>query len=184
MSGATGDVQQPSTDGSTMVKAAEYTFPRKKATIYGVAVGILIGLGNTLLLIVFPSWLELIGWLVAALLTVLLLHEGLHGGLAKLLGYNPIFGVEPPLVFTTFNEKIERNHLMAIALAPLVALNAVFVSLYSIGVLELFSDLCFAVNTIGSIGDVWIVTKVIRHPASALIQDTKKGVEVWEMEPF
>ncbi len=96
-----------------------------------------------------------------------------------LFGYRPIFGVEPPLVFTTFEEKIARKHLVVIALAPLVILDAVFVVAFVLVPGEIFWDLCFAVNTIGAVGDVWIVTRILRHPPETLFQDTKSGVEAW-----
>ncbi len=44
---------------------------------------------------------------------------------------------------------------------------------------DIFWDLCFAVNTIGSVGDVWIVTRTLRHPPETLFQDTRSGVEAW-----
>ncbi|MCH9014590.1 MAG: DUF3267 domain-containing protein [Gemmatimonadetes bacterium] len=97
----------------------------------------------------------------------------------QLLGHRPIFGVEPPLVFTTFRERIARGHFMVIALAPLVVLDALFISLYALGVLRLFMDLCLAVNTIGAVGDVWIALKLIRQPRGSYVEDTQTGIEVW-----
>ena len=47
------------------------------------------------------------------------------------------------------------------------------------GSLRLFASLCFALNTIGAIGDVWIVLKILPHPRDRVFQDTKTGVEVW-----
>ncbi len=43
---------------------------------------------------------------------------------------------------------------MVIALAPLIVLDALFISLYAVGVLRLFMDRCLAVNTIGA---VWVI---------------------------
>lgn len=158
---------------------ASYDLPRNKAMAVGVVLGILIGVGNTFLSLTWPSTLEILAWLLAALIVVLLLHEGLHGLVGKLLGYKPIFGVEPPLVFTTFRERIRRNHLIAIALAPLIVLDVAAVALYASGSLRLFADLCFTVNTIGALGDVWIVSKLVGHGADTFVQDTKSGVEIW-----
>jgi hypothetical protein len=175
MNGVDG-IPQP---GSGLLRIAEYVFPRKKATLYGVGVGVLVGIGNSFLALDFTPRLALFASLGAAITVVLLLHEGLHGAVGLALGHRPVFGVEPPLVLTTFKEKIPRTHLMVIALAPLIVLDAAFVLLYSLGVLRLFMDLCFAVNTIGAVGDVWIVFKIARHEPQTLIQDTKTGVEVW-----
>lgn len=105
---------------------------------------------------------------------------GLHGAVGLALGHRPIFGVEPPLVFTTFRPKIPRTHLLVIALAPLIILDAAFVVFYTLGVWRLFMNLCFAVKTIGAVGDVWIALNLVRHGPHTLIQDTKTGVKVWE----
>lgn len=55
-----------------------------------------------------------------------------------------------------------------------------FASLYASGVLRLFAVLCFSINTIGAIGDLWIVTKLLRHGAGTWVQDTKSGIQVWD----
>ncbi len=165
-----------------MTMLAEYTFPRKKAAIYGVIVGILIGYGNTFLDLDFSFRPALLGWLIAAILVVVVLHEGIHGGVGVRLGHRPVFGFEPPLVYTTYEEKIPRGHFIAIALAPLIILDILFVAMYKSDSLKLFADLGFAVNTIGSIGDVWIVLKLMRHGRGTFVQDTKTGVQVWGPE--
>ncbi len=170
--------------GSTMLghefaKITEHVFPRERATLYGLGVGILVGIGNSFLDLEFPINLELALSLIGAMLMVVLLHEGVHGGVGKLLGHRPVFGVQPPLVFTTFREALPRGHFIAIAIAPLLVLDAIFVTLYAMGVLRLFMDLCFAVNTIGAMGDVWIVLKLSRHARGTAVQDTKQGIEVW-----
>ncbi len=143
----------------SLEKVADHVFPREAATLVGVGVGIVVGIGNAMLGLLFPSWLATLGLLCAAL--ALVLHEGLHGAAGILFGYRPIFGVQPPLVFTTFKKKVARNHLVAIALAPLVILDAAFVRAFLLVPGEIFWDLCFAVNTIGAVGDMWIVTRIL-----------------------
>ncbi|MCZ6915706.1 MAG: DUF3267 domain-containing protein [Gemmatimonadetes bacterium] len=160
-------------------KIMEHVFPRERATLYGLGVGILVGIGNSLLDLEFPINVELAVSLIGAMALVVVLHEGVHGGVGKLLGHRPIFGVQPPLVFTTFREAIPRGHFIAIAIAPLLVLDAIFVAVYAMGVFRLFMDLCFAVNTIGTMGDVWIVLKLSRHARGTVVQDTKQGIEVW-----
>ena len=167
----------------SLEKVADHVFPREAATLVGVGAGIVIGIGNAMLGLLFPSWLATLGLLCAALALVLVLHEGLHGAAGMLFGYRPIFGIQPPLVFTTFKEKIARNHLVAIALAPLLILDAAFVTAFVLVPGEIFWDLCFAVNTIGAVGDVWIVTRVLGHPPETVFQDTKSGVEAWGFQP-
>ena len=163
-----------------LVMVVEYTFPRWKAVVYGILVGLLIGYGNTFLDVDFTlGTAPLLGLVIAAIVIVVVVHEGLHGGVGMLLGHRPVFGLEPPLVYTTYKEKIPRDHLIAIALAPLVLIDIACIALYSLGALRLFAVLCFAVNTIGALGDVWIVLKISRHTRESLIQDTKTGVQVW-----
>ncbi len=157
-----------------LVMVAEYTFPRWKAVVYGVLVGLLIGYGNTFLEVDFTLRADLlVALVIVAVVIVVVVHEG----------HRPVFGLEPPLVYTTYKEKIPRDHLIAIALAPLIAIDIACIALYSVGVLRLFAVLCFAVNTIGALGDVWIVLKISRHTRESLIQDTKSGVQVWRPEP-
>ncbi len=162
-----------------LMKVTEYVFSRTQATCYGLGVGVLLGIANTCLALDFTPRLELLGWLGAALLTVLLLHEGLHGAVGMLLGHRPHFGFEPPLVYTTFAKKIPRGHFIAIAAAPLLILNIAFFATYRLGAVRLFAVLCFAINTIGAMGDVWIALKLFPHERGTFIQDTKAGVEVW-----
>jgi hypothetical protein len=172
------DGQTASPDES-LEKVAAYTISRKKATLFAVAMGILLGVLNSFLDIDLSLRVSLLFWLVAAVLVVVFLHEGIHGAAAMLLGQRPIFGFKPPLVFTTFREKIPRDRLILIALAPLILLDIVFGVLFALGVLEVFAILCFSINTLGATGDLWIVSKILRHGRESLIQDTKTGVEVW-----
>jgi hypothetical protein len=69
---------------------------------------------------------------------------------------------------------------MVIGLAPLVVLNTVCISLFAAGVLKEFAYFCLLVNTIGAVGDLWIVLKLSGHDQGTLIQDTKDGIEVWK----
>lgn len=147
--------------------------------LVGVGVGVLIGIGNAYLDVVWPSTPEILAWLVAALVVVTVLHEALHGLAGRALGHDPVFGVQPPLVFTTFHHRIPRNHLVVIALAPLLVLDGAAVALYATGRLQLFAILCFTVNTIGALGDLWIVSRLARHRPDEWVQDTKSGVEIW-----
>jgi hypothetical protein len=166
-----------------MIKINEYQFSRNKAaTGYAIIIGCLIGLINTL----YPpidfslSWVFL-GWLAAAIVSVVFLHEMIHGTAAVLLGYRPIFGFKLPLVYVTFNEKIPRGYFIIIALAPLVILDLLFGILFARGVLKVFSYFCLIINTLGAIGDMWITIKLVPQERGTLIQDTKSGIEVWKM---
>jgi hypothetical protein len=69
---------------------------------------------------------------------------------------------------------------MTVTLAPLILLNIVCITLYAVGFLTTFVFLCLMTNTIGSMGDIWILLKLFSHDGSVLVQDTKNGIEVWQ----
>jgi len=119
-------------------------------------------------------------WLAAALVSIIILHESVHGGTAVLFGYKPIFGLKLPLVYITFTEKIPRDHFIVISLAPLVFLDLLFAILFFVGFLKIFSYFCLFINTLGATGDVWITLKLVKHERRTLVQDTKTGIIVWQ----
>lgn len=163
-----------------MLKVAEYTYSRKRALIYGTGVGLFTGVLNTWLpLIDFTLRPSLFAWLAGGVITVIFLHEGLHGAVAVLLGHRPIFGVKPPFFYVTFNHKVPRGHFIAVTLAPLIILDFLFVGFYVLDVLRTFTFLCFMINTLGAMGDIWIVMKLLPQERSVFVQDTKNGIEIW-----
>jgi hypothetical protein len=162
-------------------KVADYTVSRVKLGVYGAFVGVLLGILNVFLDVDFTPRLALVGWVAAAVVLVVFLHEGTHGAVARLLGHRPIFGLKPPLVYVTFDKKIPRGHLIAIAVAPFLFLDIVFAALYAAGVLKLFWSLCFGINTLGATGDLWITGRVLPQDRGTLVQDTKTGVEIWRI---
>ena len=164
-----------------LTQVAVHTVSRLKLGVYGTLVGVLLGVVNTFLGVDFTPRPALAGWLAVAIVSVVVLHEGIHGAVASLLGHRPIFGLKPPLVYVTFKEKLPRWHLVAIAVAPFIILNLVFAALYAAGLLKLFSVLCFGINTLGATGDLWITSKVVAAEAGTLVQDTKTGVEIWRV---
>lgn len=166
-----------------MIKIAEHTFSRKKAMGYALIIGVLIGLTNTIFLpIDFTFRSLLFVWLAAAAVSVIILHESVHGGTAVLFGFKPIFGFKPPLIYITFTEKIPRGLFIAISLAPLIVLNLMFGLLFAAGILKVFSYFCLFINTLGATGDVWITLKLVKHGRGTLVQDTKTGIIVWQVE--
>lgn len=167
-----------------MAKLGEHTFSRTKVSTYSLILGLLIGIYNSISppidFILSPALFAL---LAAAIISVIVLHEGVHGTVAATFGFNPIFGIKPPLVYVTFKERIPRGQFIVITLAPLVILDTVFVILYGIESIKIFSYFCLIINTLGSVGDLWIAVKLTRHERGTMIQDTKTGIELWEKEP-
>lgn len=166
-----------------MKKVAEYTISRRRAAGYAIIIGFLIGLLNAIFLpIDFTLKPELFGWLAAAVVCIIILHESVHGAAAVLFGHKPLFGFKPPLVYVTFREKIPKGIFMAVALAPLFILNLVFGIFFALGILKVFSLFCLVINTLGAIGDIWIALMLVRHERGTLVQDTKTGIKVWKIK--
>jgi len=153
--------------------------PRKALYKVAIFVGVLAGVVNTYLEIDFTLRPMLFVCLLSAIVIVVSFHEAVHGLIATLLGHKPLFGFKPPLVYITFTGKIPRNHFILVALAPLVLLDVLFGYLYIRGLFKLFFDFCLIINTIGALGDVWIVLMLLNAEKASLIQDTKNGFEVW-----
>jgi len=152
------------------------------ALIGGLLIGIFFGVINAKYYpIDFAPTLSLFLWLIAAVVVTVVLHEGVHGMVAQVLGNRPIYGLKLPLVFITFNDKIPRDHFIVIALAPLVILDIVFGLFFFRDIMKTFTYFAFFINTLGAMGDVWIALKLFPHERGTLVQDTKTGVEVWKV---
>lgn len=140
---------------------------------------VFLGLGGTLLDVSFPSAREFLPWLLAALAAVVPAHEGVHALAAKSLGHTPGFKIDLPRIFTTFATSLPRDHVLVIALAPLVVLNALALALFPFSSLRLFAALCLLLNTVGSAGDIWLAVKLLGHARDTRVLATAAGVEVW-----
>ena len=163
-----------------MVKTGEYDFDRKRAFLYSTVVALLIGLyGAYYTPVDLTLDVPLAGRLLLALVTTIALHEGTHGAVALLLGHKPIFGIKPPLVFVTFEEKIPRLSFIAVAAAPAVLLNAASMTLFALGFMKEYCYFVLIINTLGSVGDGWIVFKLLPQKRGSLVRDTKSGIEIW-----
>lgn len=166
-----------------MGKIAEYSISRQKVCFYAMVAGIIIGVFNAMVpLIDFTPNIQFFLWLAAALVTVVFLHEGVHGAVAVLFGHRPIFGFKPPLVYVTFTGKIPHGQFILIALAPFVVLNGLFAILFVSELLKTYSYFCLLINTLGAAGDLWILLKLLPQKRGTLVQDTKTGIEVWTQE--
>ncbi len=163
------------------IKIAEHHVPRNAVCLVALFIGVLAGIVNSFLEIDYTFGPALFGWLIGAIITVVVIHESVHGAVAAAFGHKPIFGLKLPLVYVTFTTKIPRAQFILIALSPLVLLDLLFGALYAMGILKLFANLCFIINSLGAAGDIWITIKLIPYPKDVLVQDTKTGVEVWQL---
>jgi hypothetical protein len=160
-----------------------HSINRSRALLLGLLIGIAFGgvslvLSEVGMVDLALRW-ELLGWLALALVTVTVLHEGVHGLFGVLFGHRPSFGFEPPLVFCTFQTKIKRGQFIAIALAPLIVLDTAFVLLFCFDVARVYSLIAIAANTIGAVGDVWLSLQLSGHERDSWVLDTRTGLEVW-----
>jgi hypothetical protein len=119
------------------------------------------------------------------IIMTLVLHEFMHGITMQVFGAHPQYGVLwKQLMFyaTSPGYVYPRGQFLAIALAPLVLLSLLAV----LGMLLLAGSnmvivlsLLAAINAAGAIGDLWIVTIVLRYPSYAYIMDERDGIRVF-----
>jgi hypothetical protein len=130
-------------------------------------IGILAGFVNAPLGIDLSLQASLFFWLLAAIVFVVVLHEGTHGAVAALLGHRPVFGSKLLLVYVTFTGKVPRGQYMLLAIAPFVILTLLFGYLYAQGSFKLLYFLSLLTKLIGSMGDLWGVLKLAGGPEGA-----------------
>jgi hypothetical protein len=166
-----------------MVKLAEHTMPRNIASVYAIIFGSFIGIYSSIFSPVqFALNPGLFFWMVAAISSIVILHEAVHGFVAVLFGIKPFFGHKFPTVYVTFKEIIPRNQFLIIAIAPFIILDVIFVLLFAGGFNKIYCYFCLVLNTAGSFGDLWIAIKLFRHQRGTVVQDLKTGFEVWRTE--
>ncbi|MCU0723403.1 MAG: DUF3267 domain-containing protein [Planctomycetes bacterium] len=154
---------------------SSHAISRRAALGVALALGVAFGIANAFVDVDFSFGPGLLLAFAAAVVLTTLAHEGVHSAAGLLLGHRPVFGFHPPFVYTTFRERVTRGRFLAVALAPLLALDAAALALLAAGIWPLFADLALAVNTIGSIGDLWMVRVLLRAPRGSWVQDTKTG---------
>ena len=162
---------------------ATYSFSGKILLGLGSALGLVhilfLGVGGVLLGASWPSGAEFLPPLAAVLIVVVPSHEGMHAITAKILGHTPGLKIDFPRIFTTVTESLPRDHVVLIALAPLVVLNLLALALLVLSPFKLFAALYLLLNTVGSAGDIWLAVKLLGHGRNTHVLATAAGVEVW-----
>lgn len=125
-----------------------------------------------------------IGILLAGIVATIVLHELMHGLAMRRYGARPQYGVLwKQLVFyaTSPGYGFRRNSYVVVALAPLVGLSGLAI----LGMLLLQGTswvallaFCAVINGSGAVGDLWMVSIVLRYPRSAYIVDERDGIRV------
>jgi len=112
------------------------------------------------------------------------LHEALHGAAFLLWGGKPYFGAKFPyaLYCGARNQLFRRNQYLVVGLAPLlvITLAGIVVTLIA-PVVAAFTLAVTVGNVSGAAGDIWSVARMLRLPATTLVEDTDSGYRVWEV---
>jgi|GEM_PF-581270 hypothetical protein len=139
--------------------------------------GLRLTLGGVLLWLV----INIVGYVV-----ILPLHELVHAAAFLSWGGKPYFGVKAPyaLFCGAKNQVFRRNQYLVIGLAPLVVITlaAIIFTLFS-PVLASYTLFASIGNFSGAAGDIWSVQRMLRWPASVLIEDTEDGYRIWQLTP-
>lgn len=112
------------------------------------------------------------------------LHEALHGAAFLLWGGKPYFGAKFPyaLYCGARNQLFRRNQYLVVGLAPLVVITLAGIIVTLIApVVAAFTLAVTVGNVSGAAGDVWSVARMLRLPATTLVEDTDSGYRVWEV---
>lgn len=129
------------------------------------------------------SVLDAVVALAIILVGVPVLHEAVHGIVARLAGARPTFGIGPGFAYTTFREPVGKLAYLAIGLAPLVLLSVAGVALMVVVPSIAGKTLLFVVtNGAGAVGDLWIAWSLRRLPSDARIYDLADGFAAYVRE--
>lgn len=130
-----------------------------------------------------PSGFVAILGIVIAFVTVLLLHELVHGACFWLITHSrPRFGLQAAYAYAAAPDWfIARNPYLIVGLAPLVLISLVGLLLlpWLPNALLLPWIFALAVNASGSIGDLYIIGWLLRRPASALVNDHGDCIHIY-----
>lgn len=128
--------------------------------------------------------LDIIIALTLILAGVPLLHEGLHGLAAWLVGVRPSYGFELRHAYTTFTGLVSRGAYLFIGLAPLVGITVGGLAwLALVPFAPGFTLLVLIVNAAGSVGDLWIAWRVLKLPPGVRIYDLVDGYAAYLPPP-
>lgn len=119
------------------------------------------------------------------LLAVLPLHEWLHGVAIQRAGHKPRYGWKPSkmvLYATADNALFRRSEFLIVALAPLVGLTLLGMTLIAVlpDSLGYYVALAVMVNASSAIGDIVMVGALLRYPPSVLVRDEEDGIRIYQ----
>src|SRR5450759_2361010 len=124
---------------------------------------------------------------IVAYIVVMFLHEGIHALSFRCWGGKPYFGAKLPVALYcgAKDQLFRRNHYLVVGLAPLVVITlAGIVVTFVAPVVAAFTLAVTVGNVSGAAGDAWSVARMLRLPATTLVEDTESGYRVWEVTPY
>jgi hypothetical protein len=104
-------------------------------------------------------------------------HELIHGVVAGRYGYTVTYGAAPHMgafYATPFHQFVTREHLIPVALAPLVVISLVGLPLCFVPVpwVAFAAFLALVFNATGAVGDLYITLLTLRLPPGTLFYDS------------
>ncbi|HEX2998204.1 MAG TPA: DUF3267 domain-containing protein [Anaerolineales bacterium] len=132
----------------------------------------------------FTSGLLQVAGLFAAVILMLLAHEAIHGLFFWIFTHSkPVFALRPLYAYAAAPDwYIPARQYLIVALAPLVLID--LIGLLAILAMPagwvLISAFLAALNTGGSVGDVYIVARLLRLSAGSLAKDAGDSVSFFE----
>src|SRR5712691_11581426 len=133
---------------------------------------------------------SLLLWIVINIISYILIlpiHELIHAAAFVLWGGKPYFGARLPyaLYCGAKNQLFHRNQYLVVGLAPLVVITlAGIVVTFVAPVVAAFALAVTVGNVSGAAGDAWSVARMLRLPATTLVEDTEVGYRVWEVTAY
>jgi len=118
-----------------------------------------------------------LGTFVAVVVVTTVVHELIHGVVAGRYGYTVTYGAAPHMgafYATPFHQFVTREHLILVALAPLVVISLVGLPLLFVPVpwLAFAAFLALVFNAAGAVGDLYAVVVALRLPPGTLFYDS------------
>jgi hypothetical protein len=117
-------------------------------------------------------------------IVILPFHEVVHAAAFLLWGGKPYFGTKLPLaIYCGAKQQLfRRNQYLVVGLAPLVLITVVGVVFTLLSPAPAsYSIFATVGNFSGAAGDVWVARRILRQPASVLVEDTQTGYRGWEV---
>jgi hypothetical protein len=166
-----------------MQKIGTFTVNRRAAIAVATLIGVGFGLHNAWYGVVDVTLsARMVAYLVLSIPLTAITHELTHGLTARLLGYRPIYGFKPPLIYITFDATVTAVHYKLIAIAPFIILTGACAALIAGNIVPQLAYFCLMINVMGAIADLWATVRLLAYNRGYVVQDTKAGFDLFQVE--